>query len=116
MVEREQWPLTDAVLRRFRQGELIVGAQSPAEYVYQVRSGQVRVFVLRETGQETTTAVLGPGQLLGLAPMLGSSTYHAFAEVLTPVEVWALLADRLLKHLARKSSSRRRVRRSRTSR
>jgi CRP-like cAMP-binding protein len=92
-------PAPFAISRRFEPGALVVAAGTPAGTVYLIRSGQVRVFMLREDGRETTTALLGPGQLFGIAPLLGRRTYHAFAETATPVEVWALPADRLIEHL-----------------
>ena len=92
-------PIPDARLRRFSRGALIVEADRTAQTVYLVRQGQVRVYRLAETGHETTTAVLGPGQVFGIAPLLGQPVYHAFAEALTAAEVWALPADRLLEQL-----------------
>ena len=92
-------PAPFAIRRRFPRGSLIVEADSLARTVYLIRSGQVRVFMLREDGQETTTAVLGAGQLCGIGPLLGRSTYHAFAQALSEVEVWALLSDELRTYL-----------------
>jgi CRP-like cAMP-binding protein len=73
----------------------------PAESAYLIRRGQVRVFLADEDGRETTTAVLGPGHLVGVSALLGEPTHHAFVQALTSVEVWVLPADRLRAHLAR---------------
>lgn len=89
-------PCPCGVLRRFPRGQLLVHAGSVAEMVYLVRSGQVRVYQLRAGGEEVTTAVLGPGQLAGVESLVRRSVYHAFVEALTPVEVWAMPAVRLL--------------------
>jgi CRP/FNR family transcriptional regulator len=97
-------PAPFAIARRFARGSLPIAADEPARTVYLVRSGQARVFLLRDDGQETTTAWLGPGQLLGIAALLGRPAYHAFAEALTDLEVWALPADELLAYLPRDSA------------
>src|SRR5687767_14669993 len=85
-------PAPFAIARSFARRSLLVEADSPARTVYLVRAGQVRVFLLREDGQETTTAWLGPGQIVGIAPLLGRHTHHAFVEALTDVEAWAIPA------------------------
>jgi CRP-like cAMP-binding protein len=89
-----------AVRRHIARGALLVRAGAPAEAVYVIRSGQARVFLIHECGRETTTAVLGPGQIAGIAPLLGSPVYHAFVETLTPVEVCALPVSRLRDQLS----------------
>jgi CRP/FNR family transcriptional regulator, cyclic AMP receptor protein len=90
-----------APLHRFRRAELLVRAQEPAACLYVVRAGCVRTYRLREDGSETTTALSGPGALVGLAVLVGQPVYQSFAEALTPVEVWALHVDRLHEALRR---------------
>ena len=87
------------MLRRFRRGDFLVEAGCPAEVMYLVRSGQIRVFLLEEDGRETTTALLGPGQPVGLAPLLGRAVHHAFAQALTGVDAWAMPAGPLRERL-----------------
>jgi CRP-like cAMP-binding protein len=92
-------PVPLAGRRRLRRGALLVMAGDDAATVYVVRRGQLRVFRIAESGRTVTTAVLGPGQVAGVAPLLGWSTYHAFVEALTPAEVWTIPTDRLLGRL-----------------
>jgi len=94
-------PAAFATLRRFRRGAFIVHGGGRAETVYLVRSGHVRVFLPSESGDEITCIVLGPGHVFGLAALLDLPVYHGFAEALTPVEAWALPADRLREQLPR---------------
>jgi CRP/FNR family transcriptional regulator len=89
-----------SLIRRFPAGALLIEAGGPAERVYLLRSGQVRVFRLTESGHETTTAVLGPGQFIGLTALLAQATHRAFAEALTEVEAWMVEAERLLERLS----------------
>jgi CRP/FNR family transcriptional regulator len=88
-------PIPHAGRRRLERGALLVMAGDDAHTVYFVRCGQLRVFRLAESGRAATTAVLGPGQIAGIAPLLGRSTYDAFVEALTPAEVWTVPSERL---------------------
>ena len=85
--------------RDFRCGAFLAEADCPADTVYLLGSGQVRSFVLNEDGCEATTAVLGAGQLVGLAALFGSDRHAVFVQTLTPVCAWAMptaeLADEL---------------------
>jgi CRP-like cAMP-binding protein len=89
-------PVPYAGRRRLPRGALLVMAGDEAHTVYLVRSGQLRVFRLAASGRAATVALLGPGQVAGIAPLLGRSTYHAFVEALTPAEVWTVPTDRLV--------------------
>jgi CRP/FNR family transcriptional regulator len=95
LVAAEVPPIPNAGRRRLQRGALLVMAGDDAHTVYFVRCGQLRVFRLAESGRAATTAVVGPGQIAGIAPLLGRSTYHAFVEALTPAEVWTVPSDRL---------------------
>lgn len=86
-------------LRQFSRGALLAEAGAEASTVFLIRRGQARVYLLHETGRETTTAVLGAGQVVGLAPLLGLTAYHAFVEALTDLDAWAMPARRLQEHL-----------------
>lgn len=76
--------------RDFRCGAFLAEAGCPVTTVYLLTSGQVRCFSLSEDGCEATTAVLGPGQLVGVSALLGVATNGLFAQALTPVRVWAM--------------------------
>jgi CRP-like cAMP-binding protein len=76
--------------RQFSRGHLLVAAQVDAAFVYVIRRGCVRTYLLSRTGTETTTALLGPGDVVGIASLLGLPAYHCFAEAQTAVEVWAV--------------------------
>src|SRR5919201_2000795 len=92
-------PAPFGALRRFGRGATLVRAGEPAHTVYVVRKGEVRIYLLTEDGRETTTAVVGPGQIVGISALLGRPTYHAFAEALVATEAWSLSAERVLRHL-----------------
>ncbi len=79
-----------AVHHTFRRGEFILEAGCAPETVHIIGRGQVRVFLLDEDGRETTTSILGPTHLVGIAPLLGRDEPDAFAQALTTVETWAI--------------------------
>jgi CRP-like cAMP-binding protein len=85
--------------RAFRRKTFLVAAGFDARSVYWISRGQVRVFLLDEDGTETTTAVLGPGQLVGIEALLGHKVYRSFAEALIPVEACELDAQEVVQRL-----------------
>jgi CRP/FNR family transcriptional regulator, cyclic AMP receptor protein len=92
-------PAPFAGLRRFARGASLVRADEPAHTIYLIRRGEVRLYLLTEDGRETTTGVIGPGQIVGISALLGRPIYHGFAEALVATEAWSLPADRLVRHL-----------------
>ena len=101
MRELPEAPAPFARPRRFQRGELLIRAGEPAEALYLIRTGYTRVFRLRGSGREITTAILGPGQPLGISVLLRRPAYRNFAEALTAVEAWRLPAGPLLEYLPR---------------
>jgi CRP-like cAMP-binding protein len=85
--------------RRFARGAALARADESAHTVFLLLRGQVRIYLLTEDGRETTVAVVGPGQIVGISALLGRPTYHAFAEALVATEAWSFPADQLLRHL-----------------
>ncbi|MBV9170767.1 MAG: cyclic nucleotide-binding domain-containing protein, partial [Chloroflexi bacterium] len=63
-------------VRTFRRGEFMLHAGRPADATFVIRRGVVRCFLLDAEGRETTTAVLGRGHVVGLAPWLGRTVHR----------------------------------------
>ena len=76
--------------REFRAGEFLAEAECATDNVYLLSGGQVRCFSISEDGCEATTAVLGPGQLVGVGGLFGGLSHALFAQALTPVQAWAM--------------------------
>ena len=93
-----------AVPRAFPRGAFIIEADRPADTIFLLRRGQVRVFRLDQDGREAVTAILGSGHLVGLAPLLGNARHEDFAQAMTRVEAWALPAEQVLARLSRDSA------------
>ena len=76
--------------RAFLRGEFLAEAGCATDNVYLLSRGQVRCFSLSEDGCEATTAVLGPGQLVGVGGLFGSRTHGVFVQALTPMQTWVM--------------------------
>jgi CRP-like cAMP-binding protein len=90
-----------AATHRFRCGDLLTAATAPAHCAYLIQSGHVRVFRVRGGGRETTTALLGPGYVVGIGALVGLPAYQCFAQAQTAVDAWVLYPGRLWCLLAR---------------
>lgn len=56
---------TDFVPCQFRHGEPIFYQGDPGQMFYLIQSGQVRIYVQGEEGQETSVILYGPGDIFG---------------------------------------------------
>lgn len=70
----------DRVTHAFRRGQPIFHAGSPAQALYVVQSGRVKIFRTWRGGEEQVIRLLGPGELLGYRPILANEPYVASAE------------------------------------
>jgi CRP/FNR family transcriptional regulator len=71
-------------------GDLVFRA-GEAPRIALIRTGLVRLFILTEGGRQATIGYVRPGDLIGLAPLLGGSrTWNAEAVVHTTVGVLSL--------------------------
>ncbi len=70
----------DRTTHVFRRGQPIFYAGAPAQALYVVRSGRVKVFRTWRGGEEQVLRLLGPGELLGYRPLLANEPYVAGAE------------------------------------
>jgi len=51
--------------RTYGRGVFIFHKDSPGHVLYIIESGQVRLFIISDTGQQISTNVLGPGEVFG---------------------------------------------------
>ena len=85
-----------------RRGRLLLRPNAPAERVFFLEKGWARLYVPDEREEGLTVGVVGPGELFGEAALLGRKAYGQYAELLTPGEVYAAPAERLLRFAARR--------------
>jgi len=72
----------------------------PAEALWVVQRGRVRLFKTSASGRTTTLETLGPGQLFGAISALDQDTYPASAEGVSAGVAWSLPRSALLRLLA----------------
>ncbi len=68
------------VTHRYRAGQLLFVAGTPAQSLFVLHTGRVKVFRTARGGDEQVLRLLGPGEILGYRPVLAGETYGASAE------------------------------------
>lgn len=63
----------------FRAGTLLMTAEQPGEAIYVILAGSLKVYLVREDGNEVILAILGPGQTVGEMSLLDSAGRSANA-------------------------------------
>ncbi len=71
----------------------------PAEYLWIVRSGEVRTVKGSRSGRVMTLEHLRPGDLFGVTSLLNASSYSDAAEGMVEGEAWRLPGRVVLEHL-----------------
>lgn len=70
--------------RIFRAGTLVMTAEQPGEAIYVILEGSLKVYLVREDGNEVILAILGPGQTVGEMSLLDSAGRSANAMTMEP--------------------------------
>jgi CRP/FNR family transcriptional regulator, cyclic AMP receptor protein len=84
----------DFTPRQFQPGETIFFEGDPGQTLCLIESGQVRIYVQNEVGQETSVALYGPGELLGELAVIDEQPRSASAVALQPSLVHVVGRDR----------------------
>ncbi len=71
--------LDQATPRRYDSGEAVFNEGAEAERFFLLLDGTIRVVRTTESGEQVVALHIGSGQLFGIAPALGRSTYPATA-------------------------------------
>lgn len=86
--------------RAYAKGALIFNLSEPADSLYLVHSGRVRLFLLAPEGAELTLAYAGPGACFGELAALDNGVRSAAASADRPTVLLRLSADALHHRLA----------------
>ncbi len=89
--------LLESVVKRkqtYKRGEMLFQSGEPTDYVYALRSGSVKTYVLTEDGREQVTGFHIAGELLGLSA-LGCGEYTTHARALETTSVCKVELERL---------------------
>ena len=86
--------------RRFRRGEVIFHLGDPGDALFVIVTGDVKISLPSETGDEAILATLGPGAVFGELALLDGAPRSATATALGPTETVVLPRDRFRELIA----------------
>ena len=86
--------------RRFRRGEVIFHAGDPGDALFIIVSGEVKIALPSETGDEAIIASLRPGDVFGELALLDGAARSATASALAVTEAVVLPRDRFRELIA----------------
>ncbi len=91
-----------AATRLFFDVEAVVySAEAPAEYVYLIDSGQVRILQHGPDNSTRLAAILDAGDWFGIDALVGNSQYGNRAIAYTPLTVWRIAGASLRHRIAK---------------
>jgi CRP/FNR family transcriptional regulator/CRP/FNR family cyclic AMP-dependent transcriptional regulator len=82
--------------RTFKRGEVLFHEGDPGSALYIVRSGQVKIMVMADNGEETILHIHGPGECLGELSLVDGAPRSAAAVALDRVEALVLYREEFL--------------------
>jgi len=83
--------------RRFERHRVLFFEGQPAESLWILRRGEVRLYKSSSEGRITTLEGLGPGEIFGAISALDEPSYPASAEALTEGVAWCVPKARVLR-------------------
>ena len=72
------------------KGKLFFSEGEPAEAMYGVRSGQVKIFKLSPDGREQVLRIVGPGECVNEVPIFDGGPNPANAQALESARLWGI--------------------------
>jgi len=88
-------------LREYRRGTAIFGQGDPADAVFFVQRGKVKLTVLSRQGKQAVIALLGPGEFFGEGGLAGQPVRMATAVALTDCSIIRLAKPAMVQALHR---------------
>jgi CRP/FNR family transcriptional regulator, cyclic AMP receptor protein len=86
-------------LATFRRNETVFSQGDPAERVFYIQEGCVRLTVLNQGGKEAVVAILGPGDFMGEGCLAGQSNCVATATAIAPTTVLVIEKREMIRAL-----------------
>jgi CRP/FNR family transcriptional regulator, cyclic AMP receptor protein len=77
----------ERTLSKYRNEEVIICQGDPANAVFYIQKGQVKITVVSEQGKEAIVAILGPDEFLGEGCLTGQPRRMATAAAMTVCEI-----------------------------
>jgi CRP/FNR family transcriptional regulator len=75
---------------RLERGQILFTEGEPAQAMYVVRSGQVKIFKLSPDGREQVLRIMGPGDCFNEVPVFDEGSNPANAQALDPSLLWGI--------------------------
>lgn len=91
----------DLMPRHFRQGETIFHQGDPGQMLYLIQSGQVRIYVMGDEGQEMSVVLDGPGDIFGELAVIDGLPRSASVVALEDTIVLTLGRELFREHMRR---------------
>jgi CRP/FNR family transcriptional regulator len=88
------------VEKRILRGRVLFFEGKPAEYLWAIRRGEVRLYKSSSDGRITTLETIGPGGIFGAVSALEEGSYPASAEGVADGVAWCLPRNTFLRMLA----------------
>ena len=85
--------------RSFERAKVLYFAGAPAESLWCVKTGEVRLYKTSRNGRITSLEILGPGEVFGAVSALDQEEYPVSAEGVTAGTVWCLPSAQFLRLL-----------------
>ncbi|MGB0719122.1 MAG: cyclic nucleotide-binding domain-containing protein [Bdellovibrionales bacterium] len=82
----------------FAEGTRIINKDDPANRLFMVMTGQVRVF-LEDNGKQVALATLGPESIFGEAAIFENAKYHANVEAIDETQLFVMTPETLSQKL-----------------
>lgn len=92
--------------RRFKRGEVIFHIGDPGDALFIIVSGEVKISLPSDTGEEAILATLRPGDVFGELALLDGAPRSASATALGPTETVILPRDRFRELIANEAGVR----------
>ena len=86
-------------IRKYRKGEIVFSQGSPADAVFYIQSGKVKITVVSEQGKEAVVALPGPDEFLGEGCLNGQQRRLATVTALTECMIMRVEKGEMLRVL-----------------
>ena len=100
LVELFAHPAVGAEGMEIARGEVLFEQGAPAEHLYCIHRGQVRLYQVAPNGEERLVEILGAGQWFGCSALSTRATYTTRAIAATGGQISKVRATTLLEHVA----------------
>lgn len=92
---------SQALQRKFKQGDLLIGEEDPIRAFYVVTSGQLKLYKSSSEGKEQTLSLLRPGDPFGLCTAFATESFPANAMAIEESTVF-IIPGELMENVAKK--------------